>query len=158
MSERSRRIAVGGLMTALAVAAMLLGGVIPAATFCCPAIAGLTLIPVVAEITPGIEALAGDPGSSLGTGGMVTKLRAARIAGDAGVLEVRGNRVWLIDGTHNGTEPVPNEPCEPIFDAFLALCADPTRRRDPLYAGIDAFEATRVSLEARDDADAHPNT
>ena len=81
-----------------------------------------------------------------------------RIAGDAGVLEVRNNRVWLIDGTHNGTEPVPNEPCEPIFNAFLALCADPARRRDPLYAGIDAFEATRVSLLARDDADAHPNT
>ena len=49
MGERSRRIAVGGMMTALAVAAMLLGGVIPAATFCCPAIAGLMLLPVVAE-------------------------------------------------------------------------------------------------------------
>ncbi len=49
MTDRSRRIAVGGMMTALAVAAMLLGGVIPAATFCCPAIAGILLLPVVAE-------------------------------------------------------------------------------------------------------------
>ena len=43
------------------------------------------LISVVEAITPEIEALAGDPGSSLGTGGMVTKLRAARIAGERGI-------------------------------------------------------------------------
>ena len=43
------------------------------------------LISVVEAITPEIEALAGDPGSSLGTGGMVTKLRAARIAGEHGI-------------------------------------------------------------------------
>lgn len=36
-------------MVALAVAVMLLGGMIPAATFCCPAIAGVLLLPVVAE-------------------------------------------------------------------------------------------------------------
>ena len=49
MRDNSRRIAVGGMMTALAVTAMLLGGVIPVATFCCPAVAGLLLLPVVAE-------------------------------------------------------------------------------------------------------------
>ena len=49
MRDRSRRIAVGGMMTALAVAVMLLGGVIPAATFCAPALAGLALVPVFAE-------------------------------------------------------------------------------------------------------------
>ena len=37
------------------------------------------LLPVVEEITPEILALAGGRGSSLGTGGMVTKLRAAQI-------------------------------------------------------------------------------
>lgn len=42
------------------------------------------LIPVVEEITPDIEALAGGAGSDLGTGGMVTKLRAARLATAAG--------------------------------------------------------------------------
>ena len=47
MRDRSRKIAVGGMMTALAVAVMLLGGVIPAATFCCPALAGLLLLPVM---------------------------------------------------------------------------------------------------------------
>lgn len=40
------------------------------------------LIPWVTEITPELEALAGDPGSSLGTGGMRTKLHAARLCLD----------------------------------------------------------------------------
>ena len=46
-SASSRRIAVSGMMVALGAAVMLLGGVIPIATFCCPAIAGLALIPLV---------------------------------------------------------------------------------------------------------------
>ncbi|MBI3962052.1 MAG: glutamate 5-kinase [Deinococcus sp.] len=43
------------------------------------------LIPEVPEITPQLLTLAGGTGSSRGTGGMVTKLRAARIATDAGI-------------------------------------------------------------------------
>lgn len=42
--------------------------------------AGAALIPEVGEITPELRALAGDPGSALGTGGMATKLKAADIA------------------------------------------------------------------------------
>ena len=53
--------------------------------------AAAKLIPVVAAITPEIEALAGGNGSSLGTGGMVTKLRAAKIAGEAGIDMVIAN-------------------------------------------------------------------
>ena len=49
------------------------------------------LIAVVAEITPEIEALAGGAGSSLGTGGMATKLSAAHIATEAGVEMVIAN-------------------------------------------------------------------
>jgi len=49
------------------------------------------LIDTVEAITPEIEALAGDPGTRLGTGGMVTKLRAARIAGDMGIDMVIAN-------------------------------------------------------------------
>jgi len=41
-------------------------------------------IPEVREITAEIEAAAGDPGSGIGSGGMVTKLQAARIALAAG--------------------------------------------------------------------------
>ena len=46
MNASSRRMAVSGMMVALGAAVMMLGGVIPIATFCCPAIAGLVLIPL----------------------------------------------------------------------------------------------------------------
>ena len=49
------------------------------------------LINTVFSITPEIEALAGGHGSALGTGGMVTKLRAAHIANDAGIDMVIAN-------------------------------------------------------------------
>lgn len=45
---------------------------------------GARFIPEVRAITPEIEAMAGDPGSAHGSGGMVTKLEAARIAVGAG--------------------------------------------------------------------------
>ena len=47
MIHSSRKIALSGMMAALGTAVMLMGGVIPIATFCCPALAGLTLIPLV---------------------------------------------------------------------------------------------------------------
>ncbi len=43
-----------------------------------------SLIPLVSEITDEIMALGGEKGSGLGTGGMATKLQAARIATEAG--------------------------------------------------------------------------
>lgn len=49
------------------------------------------VIPVVEALTPEIWALAGGKGSALGTGGMVTKLRAAEIATAAGVEMVIAN-------------------------------------------------------------------
>ena len=50
-----------------------------------------TLIPVVQTITPEILALAGGTGSSLGSGGMATKLKAAQLATDAGIDMVIAN-------------------------------------------------------------------
>ena len=44
--RKSRKMALTGMLCALAVVIMMLGGVIPLATFCCPALAGLMLIPV----------------------------------------------------------------------------------------------------------------
>ncbi len=44
-----------------------------------------TLIPVVEAVTPEIESLAGGVGSGLATGGMATKLRAAKRVNQAGV-------------------------------------------------------------------------
>lgn len=46
------------------------------------------LIGVVPEITPAVEQLAGGAGSSLGTGGMSTKIEAAKIAMNAGATMV----------------------------------------------------------------------
>ena len=50
-----------------------------------------TMIPVVEEITPEIIALAGGSGSSLGSGGMATKLKAAIIATEAGIDMIIAN-------------------------------------------------------------------
>lgn len=47
-----------------------------------------TLIEEIAEITPEIEKLAGGAGSSFGTGGMATKIEAAKIATNAGTTLV----------------------------------------------------------------------
>lgn len=47
-----------------------------------------TFIPEVTDITPAIEDLAGGPGSQRGTGGMFTKIQAAKIAVNSGVIMV----------------------------------------------------------------------
>jgi len=67
------------------------------------------LIPVVEELTAEIEALAGGNGSTLGTGGMVTKLRAARITTNAGIDMIIANGAQpeilypIVDGEPVGT-------------------------------------------------------
>lgn len=51
-----------------------------------------TLVPHVAQITSAIEQMAGTaPGSAIGTGGMATKIAAARIASAAGVTTLIAN-------------------------------------------------------------------
>ncbi len=47
-----------------------------------------TLIPVVPEITPEIEAMAGGSGTKRGTGGMATKIAAAKLTTEAGIHTV----------------------------------------------------------------------
>ncbi len=47
--RHSRTMALGGLMAALSVVILLLGGLIPAATFACPMLAMLCLLPVLRE-------------------------------------------------------------------------------------------------------------
>ena len=74
-----------------------------------------TLIPVVEEITAELEALCGGAGSSRGTGGMVTKLHAARIATSAGIPVVVTNGsapqdlYRLMDGHRIGTLFIANK-------------------------------------------------
>ena len=70
---------------------------------------GARLIPLVEAITPDILALAGGSGSELGTGGMVTKLRAAKMCMDAGcdMIIMNGDRpndlYRIVDGEAVGT-------------------------------------------------------
>ena len=67
------------------------------------------LISVVKEITPEIEALGGGKGSSLGTGGMVTKLNAAKLCMSKGTDMVIANGANpavlydIVDGEKIGT-------------------------------------------------------
>ncbi len=67
------------------------------------------LIECVADITPEIEAIAGGAGSSLGTGGMATKIRAGKIAMANGIdmIIMNGdkpkNLYTLFDGGKIGT-------------------------------------------------------
>ncbi|MCD8016923.1 MAG: glutamate 5-kinase [Oscillospiraceae bacterium] len=64
------------------------------------------LIPLVREITPEVEALAGSAGTSLGTGGMSTKLSAAKLCMAAGIDMI------II----NGSSP------EALYDAVEGKC------------------------------------
>lgn len=54
------------------------------------------LLPEIKEITSGVEAMAGGAGSAVGTGGMATKIEAAKIATAAGVT------MFIAFGGENG--------------------------------------------------------
>lgn len=47
--RKARQIALTGMLVALATVIMSLGGMIPLATFCCPMLAGMMLVPVFVE-------------------------------------------------------------------------------------------------------------
>ena len=70
---------------------------------------GATLIPVVEAVTPEIESLAGGVGSVLATGGMATKLRAAKMVNEMGcdMIITNGERPKVLydimDGKKVGT-------------------------------------------------------
>ena len=74
-----------------------------------------TLIPLVTEINEDIEHTAGGSGSRLGTGGMVTKLQAAKVAMNSGfpMIIASGSEKRIvrriIDGEHLGTLFLPRE-------------------------------------------------
>jgi glutamate 5-kinase len=73
------------------------------------------LIPVVEEITSEVEDLAGGTGSTLGSGGMMTKINAAKIACSLGIPMVlvngANNNVFrdIVAGVNPGTIFVPRE-------------------------------------------------
>ena len=67
------------------------------------------LLEIVEEVTPELEECAGGAGSNLGTGGMITKLTAAKTAGKSGVNMVLANGkepsilLDIIEGKNVGT-------------------------------------------------------
>ncbi|MBP2653299.1 MAG: proB [Firmicutes bacterium] len=64
------------------------------------------LLPEIFDITPDVEALAGGPGSKQGTGGMYTKIQAAKIAVNSGVTMIiaSGGRDGIIRDILAGAE------------------------------------------------------
>jgi len=71
------------------------------------------LLPQIDEITPAIEKMAGGAGSQLGTGGMYTKLQAAKIAVNAGVT------MLIASGARNGVlrDVLEGQPVGTLFAA-----------------------------------------
>jgi hypothetical protein len=52
LREKTRRLALCGLLSALAEVCLLLGGIVPAAVYCCPILSMLALLPVREEFGP----------------------------------------------------------------------------------------------------------
>ncbi len=80
------------------------------------------LLEVVSDIDDTIENIAGGPGSKAGTGGMKTKIKAAKICQDAGCMMVIAS-----GATHNVIERVVNG--EAVGTLFLADSAITKKRR-----------------------------
>ncbi len=103
-------------------------------------------IPRVQAVTPVIEAMAGGTGTSLGTGGMASKLAAARIALGAGAHLVIASGVEpgslgaLREGRARGTWFTPST--EPLT-ARKAWIAATVRPRGTVVADAGALEAVR---------------
>lgn len=74
---------------------------------------GAKMLSVVYGVTPEIEALAGGTGTELGSGGMMTKVKAAKMANKAGMPMVLANAaeenvlLRLLDGEQLGTVFLP---------------------------------------------------
>lgn len=73
-----------------------------------------------------------------------------RVAGSAGVLEVRGEQVYLINAENDGRTPLPLRRPESIFDGFLRMLEG---ERDTLFTDCDGLKAARVALSARESGD-----
>ncbi|HMK61731.1 MAG TPA: glutamate 5-kinase [Dissulfurispiraceae bacterium] len=89
------------------------------------------IIPFVREITPALEARAGGAGSRVGTGGMYSKLLAAKKATSfgIGVNIISGKRkgllISLLGGTHHGTEFISKKRDMTSRKAWIAYAMSP---------------------------------
>ncbi|MCD5412187.1 glutamate 5-kinase [Thermodesulfovibrionales bacterium] len=89
------------------------------------------IIPFVDEITPGIEAVTGGAGSAVGTGGMYSKILAAKKAISYGIKvniisgREEGLIVPLLKGIHRGTEFKPQLPKISSRKGWIAYAIKP---------------------------------
>ena len=73
-----------------------------------------------------------------------------RVAGTAGVLEVRADQVWLINETHDGSRPEPLRETPLIFEDFIHTIEG---RGLGLLTQEESFADSRLALLARESAD-----
>ena len=74
-----------------------------------------------------------------------------RVVGTAGVLEVRDDKVWLTNRTHDGLAPEPLLEVPGIFEDFIHTLEGGGLG---LLDAAESFEDSRLALLARDAADA----
>lgn len=92
------------------------------------------VIPVVESITPEIEALAGESGTVVGTGGMITKIEAARLATKSGCGVFIGSGkdaeiiAELLAGRAHGTIFIPSKLSMRSRKRWLAWFEEPKGR------------------------------
>ena len=95
---------------------------------------GSTFIPEVKEITPEIEAMAGKPVSGLGSGGMITKIEAGKIALGAGcnMVIASGHEPHPLR-THRQRRALHLVHCPPLGAAVAQAldCRNPAARGPP---------------------------
>lgn len=92
------------------------------------------VIPVVKKITPTIEKIAQGPGTNTATGGMITKIRAARMLTNSGIPMVicngrsRGILKDVVDEKSVGTLFMPVEQKLKSRKQWIAFCSRPKGR------------------------------
>lgn len=136
-----------------------------------PSAPGATLLPTIEEVTADVVALAGRRRSALGSGGMASKLEAARIASLSGVAAViaAGHRARVLQDVCAGKEvgtyfPArkPRQPARKLWIAWapaargrLVVDAGASRavargNKSLLAAGVTAVEGTFSAGDAVD--------
>ncbi|ASN04482.1 glutamate 5-kinase [Virgibacillus necropolis] len=116
------------------------------------------LLHKVDEITPSIEAAAGDPGSANGTGGMKSKIEAIKIAMASGISSFLGNATTkdiVYDAVHNHAEGSYFEPKNNIQNLnqkkqWIAFNSGPQGKVTVNHTTREAIINERISLNPTD--------
>jgi glutamate 5-kinase len=104
--------------------------------------AAATLVSLVPAITKRITAYIGDSRNDMGTGGMRSKLEAARKAGDAGIP------CFVADGLHAGVLPALFDPEATVGTLFLPAGDRLTRRKHWIAHTLRTAGSIEVDLGA----------